>query len=159
MLGQHRSFFALYGNTVNTAARMAQNASPGTILASAHFVVKLASGYVPGLEYTSTSQGYKQVKGLGEVETFRLQVVTCKAYAVSRTTVNSEKAVGRLMTDEQDDVSGVQTESPAMLPTKRGELAREEHTSCAMQEVDRELVKRKRPSCPRKLSSVLRILN
>jgi class 3 adenylate cyclase len=33
----------LYGNTVNTAARMAQNASPGTILASSHFASKLDS--------------------------------------------------------------------------------------------------------------------
>jgi hypothetical protein len=38
---------------------------------------------VPDLEYTSTSQGYRQVKGLGEVETFHLRVVTTKPHAVS----------------------------------------------------------------------------
>jgi hypothetical protein len=42
-----------------------------------------ASGFVPDFQYTSTSQGYKQVKGLGEVETFQLRPVNTKPHAVS----------------------------------------------------------------------------
>jgi len=76
VLGKHRSFYALYGNTINTAARMAQNADEGKILVSSTFAEKLMYKYVSksNFQVACTSQGFKHVKGLGHIETFGLVV-------------------------------------------------------------------------------------
>jgi len=76
VLGKHRSFYALYGNTINTAARMAQSADEGKILVSSTFAEKLMCKYIANSNFqvACTSLGFKQVKGLGDIETFGLIV-------------------------------------------------------------------------------------
>jgi class 3 adenylate cyclase len=73
VLGKQRSFYALYGDSVNVAARMAQSAAPGKLLASKPFADNLmAPPGVAGAPFVCESQGFKHVKGLGDVESFNV---------------------------------------------------------------------------------------
>jgi hypothetical protein len=69
VLGTHRRFNCLYGDTVNAAARMCQRAVAGVHVTAAFAAV--ASG-LPGIR--CVSRGVTDVKGMGPMETFDLHL-------------------------------------------------------------------------------------
>ena len=83
VLGKQRSFYALYGDSVNTAARMAQSAAPGKVLVSKSFADGLMACPRASASFACVSNGLKHVKGLGDVESFevaRLRTTEHHAY-------------------------------------------------------------------------------
>jgi len=68
VLGKCRRFYCVYGDTINTAARMAANARPGCITLSAELFERAAAGKV--LTDFEVSSESKEVKGKGKMTIF-----------------------------------------------------------------------------------------
>lgn len=67
VIGQQRLGFDLWGDTVNTASRMASHADPGTIQITAATAAALGSGY------RVTRRGSVAIKGKGRMTTYMLR--------------------------------------------------------------------------------------
>ena len=71
VIGVHRAFYCLYGDTMNTAARMCKYAAGGAEGADAHCTAVFAADLQPHAgAVTCTSRGLREIKGKGIVETF-----------------------------------------------------------------------------------------
>ena len=68
VLGQKRSIFDLWGDTVNVASRLESAAAPNTILVSKPIYEALHT------QYPFQRTGERTFKGLGQMETYRLQL-------------------------------------------------------------------------------------
>ena len=81
VIGAHRAFYCLYGDVMNTAARMCKYAPGGTLGATAHctaaFKAALAASG-PGVQ--CLSRGLRKIKGKGEIETFDALLVSSDGF-------------------------------------------------------------------------------
>ena len=75
VIGTHRSFYCLYGDTINTAARMCKYADADKVHCSAEFAKAAigVSGAAVGL-VSLASRGVHLIKGKGNMETFDAKV-------------------------------------------------------------------------------------
>jgi hypothetical protein len=80
VIGSHKSFYCLYGDTVNTAARMCKYAAPDQIHCSAAFAEYVLRLGMPS--FRCTSRGLTEVKGKGVMETFDI-TLEAEAYRLA----------------------------------------------------------------------------
>ena len=72
VIGSHRAFYCLYGDGVNTAARMCKYAAPGKPHCTAGFAEALSGKTACIL---TVPRAMQEIKGLGMMETYDVQVV------------------------------------------------------------------------------------
>lgn len=66
VIGSKKLLYDLWGDTVNTASRMESHGEPGMIQVTAHAAQRLSA------DFTFSSRGVVELKGIGHVETFEL---------------------------------------------------------------------------------------
>ncbi len=82
VIGQHRRFYCLYGDTVNTAARMCSHAARAVHVSAAF--ARAAAGAPPGAPRVGVrSRGPVLVKGKGVIETFEVTPPSASAAAAA----------------------------------------------------------------------------
>ena len=72
VIGCYRAFYCLYGDAINTSARMCKYAREDKVHCSGDFAAALASETFPSI--TLESQGIQDIKGKGPMETFNISI-------------------------------------------------------------------------------------